>query len=520
MQRHRGIPLIAATMLAVTAVGAAAASSGITPEQRDSDWYQAAQQELEHNSKVRDDNKKPKNVILFVGDGMGMSTVTAARILEGQLVGEDGEENMLSFEQFDNVALSKTYNVDAQVPDSAGTMTAMMTGAKTDIGVIGVDETVERGQCGTGNELRSWMEAAESAGMATGVVSTARLTHATPAAAYAHSVDRNWENDSDVPAGCSQADIAAQLIDFPFGDGLEVALGGGRREFLPEDAPDPEDPGAFGQRTDGRNLAEEWSAREGAETVFDKAGFDSIDPATTSHLLGLFERSHMEYEHDRAGDTGGEPSLTEMTEKAIAMVDRDPKGKGAEDGTSGFALVVESGRIDHAHHGTNAYRALTETIEFSNAIRRAVELVDLRETQIVVTADHGHTLTISGYPERGNDILGVAGQDAHGTDYTTLGYINGASVGYDHDHSENEVYDAADAPYFHGPDADRRAPAEDGPTTDPDYQQQTLVELPSETHTGEDVGIYAQGPLAHRYRGVVEQNYIGTSIFDALRLAR
>ena len=137
---------------------------------------------------------KAKNVILFVGDGMGVSTVTAARILEGQQKGMMGEDNVLSFGAFPFAGLAKTYNVDAQTPDSAGTMTAMMSGVKTDAGTIGVDEDIVRGDCTTvaGNELVSALELAEIAGLSTGVVSTARITHATPAATYANEATTNF----------------------------------------------------------------------------------------------------------------------------------------------------------------------------------------------------------------------------------------------------------------------------------------------------------------------------------------
>ena len=88
-----------------------------------------------------------KNVVFFLGDGMGVSTITAARIFAGQQQGASGEEYDLAFDHFDNVALIKTYNTDAQVPDSAGTITAIMTGQKTRIGVVGVDASVARDDC-------------------------------------------------------------------------------------------------------------------------------------------------------------------------------------------------------------------------------------------------------------------------------------------------------------------------------------------------------------------------------------
>ncbi|MEP1605746.1 MAG: alkaline phosphatase, partial [Marinomonas sp.] len=161
--------------------------------------------------------KKAKNVILFIGDGMGISTITAARIYAGQKRGQTGEEYVLPFEKFENVALVKTYNTNAQVADSAGTATAMHSGKKTKIGVLGVGPGVTRGDCASGlaNELPLLGEQVKGRGMALGIVSTARITHATPASVYARAADRNWEADAAIPEGergkgCD--DIASQLI--------------------------------------------------------------------------------------------------------------------------------------------------------------------------------------------------------------------------------------------------------------------------------------------------------------------
>lgn len=446
---------------------------------------------------------RAKNVILFVGDGMGVTTVAAARILQGQINGGAGEEGLLFFEMFPRLAMAKTYNTNQQVPDSAGTMTAMMTGAKTKAGVISVGPQVVRGDHTTvpGNELTTLLERAEAKGLSTGVISTARLTHATPAATYAHSPERNWEADSNLPPEAKAddfPDIARQLIELPYGDGLEVALGGGRRYFLPDTTPDPEDVGATGVREDGRNLPQEWLARPNSAYVWDKAGFDAVNPNGTDHLLGLFEASHMEYEADRHLDAGGEPSLSEMTEKAIDVLDRNPKG---------YFLMVESGRIDHAHHATNAYRALTDTIELAHAIEEAVAKVDLSETLILVTADHGHVFTIAGYPTRGNDILGKvisndeAGEpapdfarDLDGLPFTTVSYANGPG-------------------YVPGP----RPDLELVDTADTDYLQEATVPLSSETHSGEDVPLYGVGKGAKEVQGTLEQDKVHDIMREAFK---
>ncbi len=461
-----------------------------------------------------------KNVILFIGDGMGISTVTAARILDGQMKDQLGEENSLSFGRFPFAGLAKTYNVDAQTPDSAGTMTAMMSGIKTDVGVVGIDEDVERGNCDTqdGNELVTALEQAELAGKSTGIISTARITHATPAATYAKAADRNWEDVSDMPeeavqSGCK--DIADQLVNFEdylesrFDgvdiDGIEVAFGGGRRHFLPRDSafnsPDASS-SVEGDRTDNRDLTAEWQSKyPNGVYVFDQSGFDGIDTETTERVFGLFNESHMQYSADRENDIAGEPSLTELTETAINILNNNNQG---------FFLMVESGRIDHSHHAGNAYGALSDTIEFASAVSRADELTSDEDTLIIVTADHGHVFTIAGYPKRGNPILGKVvsvGSDepasaSDGLPYTTLGYTNGRGFRDFGDASTNP-----DATY--GFDADTgRKDLTDVNTLSPGFHQEALVPLSSETHSGEDIGIYAKGPGAFLVNGTNEQNMV------------
>ncbi len=379
-------------------------TDGVEAERERNAWFRAGREQVARSARFVSGETPARNVILFVGDGMGIATVTAARILEGQRRGEPGEENRLAFEELPFVAFSKTYNTDAQVSDSASTMTAMVAGVKTQTGVLGVDERIRRGDHTSveAARVRTILEEAEARGLATGVVTTTTVTHATPAGCYAHVPFRFWEDDSRMSSEARAdgfPDIARQLVEFGVGDGLEVALGGGRRHFRPGGEADPEDPRQPGGRLDGRDLTREWvEARDGAAYVWNRDQFEAIDLATTRHLLGLFEPSDMNWETDRAADEAGEPSLAEMTGLAIDLLSRD------EDG---FFLMVEGGRIDHGHHAGNAERALTDTIAFSDAVRVALAKTDPSETLIVVTADHSHTLTISGYPKRGNAILGT-----------------------------------------------------------------------------------------------------------------
>lgn len=475
------------------------------------EWFNAGSSRIADAASHKENLTKgaAKNVILFVADGMGISTVTAARIRAGQLKGESGEEYQLSFEKFPVAGFSKTYNTNQQTPDSAGTMTAMMSGVKTKAGVIGIAETTLRRDCASqkGKELVTALELAEIAGKSTGIISTARITHATPAATYAKSSERNWESDDKLTAeavtnGC--VDIASQLVAFNHGDGIDVALGGGRRHFIPNTLMDEE--GKKGKRKDGKNLINEWKTKyPSGSYVYDKSGFDALDVASTDRVLGLFNSSHMEYEEDRKNDTAGEPSLSDMTKKSIDILKKNNKG---------FFLMVESGRVDHAHHAGNAHRALGDAIEFAEAVQAAVDSVDLNETLIIVTADHSHVFTLAGYPTRGNPILGlVKGNDSSGKPkseavlakddmpYTTVGYTNGRGFA---NYGDGQGGDQR----YSDPHAAGRHDVSSIDTHSTGYHQETLVPLSSETHAAEDVGIYAIGPSAQLLRGTHEQSVI------------
>lgn len=225
--------------------------------------------------------RRAKNVILFLGDGMSVATLTATRAYLG------GEQLQLPFERFPVVGMSRTYCVDYQVPDSACTSTAYLSGVKANYGTIGLTAAVPRGNCDRGvlaeyhtSSIAAW---AQRAGSATGVVTTTRVTHASPAGVYAHIAERDWENNKDVMDGpCKQKyvdDIAKQLVHGDVGAGLRVVLGGGRREFLNKTLVDEE--GGKGKRTDGRNLIEEWLGSKKLDTdqkryVWNKVGFDTF----------------------------------------------------------------------------------------------------------------------------------------------------------------------------------------------------------------------------------------------------
>lgn len=415
----------------------------------------------------------PKNIIVFIGDGMGISTITAGRIFVGQEKGQTGEENELSFDKFPQLALIKTYNTNAQVPDSAGTATAILSGYKTNIGAVNVrpradirDMAVEG--C-SGPTLPTLTDKAKRASKGVGVISTARLTHATPAAMYAHSASRDIEADKDLailPDFLNCKSIAGQLI----ASDVDIALGGGRKEFT----------------------ADQITSWPGA-VVADAAEMEAAPQS--QRVLGLFNASHMSFEADRSETK--EPSLAEMTTFTMDRLSSNPNG---------YVMMVEAGRIDHAHHGSNAYRAMKDLQALDQAVAAAIAKAD-KETLILVTADHSHVFTMAGYPVRGNPIMGLVRGvdrdtggaateytlDEDGKPYTTLGYHNGPNVR------------EADSPAL-----------TDNVVQGRDYRQQTAVNLGSETHAGEDVALYATGPSAERFSGVMEQNEIGEILGDLM----
>ncbi|KAG7274917.1 hypothetical protein CRUP_036810 [Coryphaenoides rupestris] len=305
-------------------------------------WNDWAQRTLTKALSLQTLNKnKAQNLILFLGDGMGVATVTAARILKGQLKGQSGEEGLLEMDKF-----PFTYNTDAQVADSAGTATAYLCGVKANEGTVGVSAGAVRSQCNStrGNEVTSILKWAKDAGKSVGIVTTTRVNHATPSASYAHCVERDWYSDNEMPSeavqeGCK--DIAQQLFEnIPE---INVIMGGGRKYMYPKNTTDK------------------------GHYVWNKKDLLSLNPAKVDYLLGLFEPSDLIYDLER--DTNTEPSLSEMVEVAIKILRKNPNG---------FYLLGK------------AKQALHEAVEMDRAIGRADLMTSTLDTLTVVTADHSH----------------------------------------------------------------------------------------------------------------------------------
>ncbi|XP_035224603.1 alkaline phosphatase-like [Stegodyphus dumicola] len=453
-------------------------------------WYQQAKSQLLKNLDDDRNYNVAKNLILFIGDGMGMTTVTTARILRGQRRGQSGEENELAFDKFEYVALAKTYNTDSQVGDSGACATALLCGVKGRFETVGLDDSARYDECQSSFKSRipclaDW---AQAEGKSTGLVTTTRVTHATPAAIYGHSASRYWENDAKMAdADLTQCkDIARQLVEDDPGRNINVILGGGRGNFLPGKKTDSKMRMEMGRRQDNKNLIEDWMKDKknrnlAYKYVTRKQDFDLVDPNKTDYLLGLFNYGHMAYEVDRDSGPEGEPSLAEMTRKAISILKKNPLG---------YFLMVEGGRIDHSHHFNNAHRALADTLALEDAVVTALEMTRPEDTLLVVTSDHSHVFAFGGTPKRGNPILGLDNKDSDvdNMPYTTLLYANGP--GYNRNFPTGREN-------LTGTD-----------TEDKNYVQQSAVPRRWDTHGGEDVPVYAHGPMAHLFRGVLEQTYV------------
>jgi alkaline phosphatase len=454
----------------------------------------------------------PKNVIFFLGDGYGIVPMTATRIYAA---GEDGE---LTIDTFPETAFVKTYSLDAQVTDSAPSMAAYMTGVKTRNEVLamngdtlavapGTDPATKVSSAvnncpasGNGAPSTTLLELAIAAGRATGVVSTARLTHATPAATYAHVCHRNAEYEIARQAVPGGAGFNAAL-----GAGVDVMMGGISQYWRPYDA--AKNPQG---RPDGRDLVAELQAK-GYTFVSDLAGLQAAPTAAGTKVIGLYDfaraEGHMSYELDR--DPAKEPSLSEMTLKSIDLLGKRDKG---------YFLMVEGGRIDHALHGTNAARALADAKAFDDAIKAAIEKVkasdpEMKNTLIVVTADHDHTMVMNGYAAitgkttaANPGILGLMRDyaapatpalDADGKPFGTLAFGTG----------ENRVAGSRSL----------MTALTDAVVADKNYHQEAVIQMGAggETHGGADVFLAAMGLGADTFHGMLDN----TDVFKLVRTA-
>ncbi len=444
-----------------------------------------------------------KNVILFIGNGYGIGAMTAARI---HAVGEEGA---LVIDGFPETALVRTYSRNAHASDSAAAMTAYMTGVKVDNEVLSQSAETrpydEGGRAhavrdettcplvGNGKPAATLLEMAKSSGRATGVVTTARVTQAITAASFAHLCQRDGENT-----------IAAQLVpggagsNARLGEGVDVIFGGGWQHFLPKDDP------RGSSRADSRDLFAEMRAKGYA--VIGRQSELAATAGPVGKILGLFNRSRMNHEGDRLGSN--EPSLADMTARAIDLLQRNPNG---------YMLVVEGGRIGEALDNGLVRKALQDARAFDEAIGVALTKAkaldpELRNTTIIVTADHDETLVLNGEAaptgrtvEAKPGILGVMrnynepaqfASDASGRPFTMLALGIGPRR-------------------TKGPRSQVPAVSDVG-VLEKDYQYESAVEAADPARDGlggSDVMLSAIGANAARFHGTIDNVHV----FDVIR---
>ncbi|CAH8520489.1 unnamed protein product [Schistosoma turkestanicum] len=432
--------------------------------------------------------KRPKNIILFIGDGMSLNTVTGARYLKSEQMNLLGGDVQLVWENWPVVSLVRTFNSDRLTTDSGSSATAFLSGVKGPQDTVGITGTVKCCECTQLTELeraKSSILHASKAGLSTGIVTTTRVTHATPAAAYANILHRDWESKGpSSKQGFHCTDAAAQLLTNA--SDVNVIMGGGATEFYGPSANNTSDNN--GKRSDSRNLLHEWQemqTRMNRKHVLLRTNdeFKQTDWSSVDYVLGLFAPSHLAYRIQGQD----QPSLADMTEAAIRILSRNPKG---------FLLLVEGGRIDHGHHESRAKYALTETLEFEKAIEKALSLVDVKETLLIVTADHSHAYGVVGYPSRNTSVFDV--------DDTDKG-------------NDNKSYLISS--YFNGPrgllDAPRSDPATEDRFAD-NYTAESLVRFKYATHSAEDVPIYVIGPFSELFHSSLDNTFIAHATMYSL----
>lgn len=304
----------------------------------------------------------PKYVFYLIGDGLGFSQRQMAEYYLQDSTHDNSRKLVMNTLPVSGI--NTTYSANSLITDSAAAGTALACAVKTNNGVIAQDTE--------GKDVMTLIEAAEMKGMKTGLVSTTRITHATPASFASHNANRNNENE-----------IAVDYVD----SGVDFIVGGGARHFLPMDTPkdkkDYSDATMKSKRTDDLDVVKEFE-KLGYSTYIGRKGTDALkaeDFADDEKVFAALTYSHLPYEIDRQNLYPELPSIGELTDKAIDFLSK---------GDDGFFLMVEGGRIDHAAHNNDAVGTIYDTLAFDEAVRAAYEFYydHPEETLIVIVGDH------------------------------------------------------------------------------------------------------------------------------------
>ncbi|WDP91683.1 MAG: alkaline phosphatase [Desulfobacter sp.] len=305
---------------------------------------------------------QPKYVFYFIGDGLGASQRQFSEFFLREKAKDNSRQLLMN--TFDIAGINTTYCANTLITDSAAAGTALASGVKTNKGVIGKDTA--------GNDVKTLTEAARDKGMKTGLITTTRLTHATPAAFAAHNISRNNENE-----------IAEDFLN----SGVDFLAGGGVRHFIPQSMKikngDAVGKTIKSKRKDEKNLVKGFEEKGYATYVGMKGAraFNTTDFSKKDKVFAAFTYTHIPYEIERMSQYPDVPSLAAMTQAGIDVLARGDKG---------FFLMVEGGRIDHAAHANDPTGVIWDTIAFDNAVQAAFDFYKKHrnDTLIVVVGDH------------------------------------------------------------------------------------------------------------------------------------
>jgi alkaline phosphatase len=419
-----------------------------------------------------------KNLIILIGDGMGPAQVTLARLYAQKYLGQE----KLALDDI-LVGMNSTYAGDSSykgqsgiVTDSAAAGTAFAAGYKTYNGAISItNEDVAK-------PVASIVEAAENIGKATGLISTARITHATPAVYATHVRQRGMENA-----------IASQYLK----SGVDVLLGGGERHFVAS-----EEEATYGKtkRKDNIDLVSRFKDA-GYDVVYNK---EQLLNASGGQLLGFFDDSHVPYNLDRESET---PNLSDQLSKAIEVLEKD------EDG---FVLMMEGGRIDHAGHANDIHSIVKETLEFDAAVKVALDYAkEHPKTSVMITADHetgGLTIGRNNYDAYMDVFNAITSSSSkigkelkEATDGAAVRQIVQKYTGIQ-DLTDQEVQLILEGKLWDGtPSSYGREGGFNSVIA-----KRASIGWTGHTHTGVDVGVYAYGPVADDLVGFMDNTKFAT----------
>jgi alkaline phosphatase len=433
------------------------------------------------------DSSRPQNVILLVGDGMGDSEVTLARYYGKGAAGRLNMDRLAFRGSSIHYVLRPGPGPSYQpnyVGDSAPTATAWSTGKRTQDGRLSQGPSSADNVPGANAGYRTYMEIARDRGKATGNVSTAEITDATPAAPSSHISQRACQGPADARTTCPTeaktaptpglGSVAEQQVD----EGFDVYLGGGRNRYLQTLTDGGTDDVIDYAEDNGYRYVDTRQALDGIAELDDGKVLGLFNPSNmTTEFAPLFARTKAYYDANPARDVqvqggsettrclpqsrGDEPSLPEMTAKAIELLEDDPDG---------FTLQVEGASIDKRDHAADPCGQIGETLAFDDAVGVALDHQrEHPETLVIVTADHAHT----------SQMMYTTSLPAAGTSYATLQTADGAPI--------RVAYGTADTGA--------------GATTSG-----------SQAHTGAQVPVWATGPQAANIQGTIDQ----TDIFGVL----